>query len=88
MTLNKKSKTRDTARQNVEKNVNKALQLIEDIDKSTTAQRDFAKMFALRDTLVETFHKIKVLHEFFPIFLLINNSGHNILALFNNLPYI
>ena len=88
MTLNKKSKTRDTARQNVGKNMNKALQLIEDIDKSTTAQRDSAKIFALRDTLVETFHKIKVLHELFPIFFLINNPGHNILALFNNLAYI
>ena len=55
--------TRDTARQTVEKNMNKALQLIEDIDKSTTAQNDFPEIFALRDTLVEKFDKIKTLDE-------------------------
>lgn len=48
MTLNKRMKTRDTARQTVGKNMNRALHLIEDIDKSTTAQYDFAETFALR----------------------------------------
>ena len=62
MTLNKKLKTRDIARQTVEKNVNKALQLIEDIDKSPTAQNDFAETFVLRDA-VENFDKIKALDE-------------------------
>ena len=45
------------------KNMNKALQLIEGIDKSATAQNDFAEIFALRDTLVEKFDKIKALDE-------------------------
>ena len=63
MMLNKKLKTRDTARQTVQKNMNKALQLIEDIHKSTTAQNDFAEFFALLDTLVEKFDKIKTSDE-------------------------
>ena len=42
------------------KNMNKALQLIEGIDKSATAQNE---IFALRDTLVEKFDKIKALDE-------------------------
>ena len=56
-------KTRDTARQTVEKNMKKALQLIEDIDKSTTAQNEFAEIFVLFDTFVEKFDKIKALDE-------------------------
>ena len=63
MKLNKKLKTRDTSRKTVEKNMNKALQLTENIDKSTTAQNDLAEIFASRDTLVEIFDKIKVLDE-------------------------
>ena len=63
MKLNKKLKTRDTSRKTVEKNMNKALQLTEDINKSTTAQNDLAEIFASRDTLVEIFDKIKVLDE-------------------------
>ena len=35
-TLNKRIKTRDTARETLEKNINKALQLIEYIDKYAT----------------------------------------------------
>ena len=70
MALPKKLKTRDTARQTAEKNMNKGLQLTEDIDKSTTAQNDFAEIFGLRDTLVETFDKIKILDEnIFNIFI-------------------
>ena len=50
--------------------MNKGLQLTEDIDKSTTAQNDFAEIFGLRDTLVETFDKIKILDEnIFNIFI-------------------
>ena len=52
-------KTRDIARQTVEKKMNKGLQLMEDINKSTTTQNDFAEIFALRDTLVEKFDKIR-----------------------------
>ena len=63
MRFNKKLKTRDTARQTVEKNMNRALQLLEDIDNSTTTQIDFAEMFALRDTLAQKFDKIKALDE-------------------------
>ena len=59
-TPNRKLKTQDTARQTVEKNMNLALQLTEDIDTSTTAQNDFAEIFALRDTLVEKFDKTPV----------------------------
>ena len=44
-------KTRETARQTVENNANKASQLIKDTDKSATVQNDFAEIFALRDTL-------------------------------------
>ena len=70
MALPKKLKTRDTARQTAEKNMNNGLQLTEDIDKSTTAQNDFAEIFGLRDTLVETFDKIKILDEnIFNIFI-------------------
>ena len=62
MALPKKLKTRDTARQTAEKNMNKGLQLTEDIDKSATA--------GLRDTLVEKFDKIKILDEnIFNIFI-------------------
>ena len=39
----------------VAKKMNKELQFIEDIYKSTTAQSDFAEVFALRDILVEKF---------------------------------
>ena len=35
--------------------MNKELQFIEDIYKSTAAQSDFAEVFALRDILVEKF---------------------------------
>ena len=50
--------------------MNKWLQLTEDIDKSATAQNDFAEIFGLRDTLVEKFDKIKILDEnIFNIFI-------------------
>ena len=49
-------------------------QLIEDIDKSATAQNDFAEIFDLRDTSVEKFDKIKPYKKIFAIFLLINNK--------------
>ena len=50
--------------------MNKGLQLTEDIDKSATAQNDFAKIFGLRDTVVEKFDKIKILDEnIFNIFI-------------------
>ena len=70
MTLPKKLKTGDTARKTAEKNMNKRLQLTEDIEKSTTAQNDFAEIFGLCDTLVEKFVKIKILDEnIFNIFI-------------------
>ena len=70
MALPKKLKTGDTARQTAEKNMNKRLQLTEDIEKSTTAQNVFAEIFGLRDTLVEKFVKMKILDEnIFNIFI-------------------
>ena len=59
MTLNKRMKTRDTARQTVGKNMNRALHLTEDIDKSTTAQYDFAETFALRGNQWKGLIKLK-----------------------------
>ena len=50
MTLNKKLETRDTADKPLRKIWIMHLQLIKDIDKSTTAQNDFAEIFALRDS--------------------------------------
>ena len=41
--------------------MNKALRLIRGTDKSTTVQNDVADIFALRDTLVKMFDKIKAL---------------------------
>ena len=63
MTLNKRMKTRYTARETVQKKMNKTLQLIEDIDKYATVQNDLVEFFALRDALVVRFDKIKALDE-------------------------
>ena len=71
MMVNKRMKTPDTARKTVEKNMNKTLHIIQDTDKSTTVQNDLSDIFALRDTLVESFDKIKALMKIFSIFLLI-----------------
>ena len=43
--------------------MNKALQLKEDNDKFTTTQNDFGEIFALRDTVVQRFDKIKHVDE-------------------------
>ena len=63
MALKKRIKTRDMTRQTAEKNIKKALQLIKDIDKSTSIPSDFAETFALYDTLEKMFDKTKPLHE-------------------------
>ena len=67
MTLSKKLKARETARKTVDKNLDKADELIKNFlpDK-------FAELFSLRDTLVEKFTKIKTLDE--QIFSLINEK--------------
>ena len=59
MGLSKRMKTRDMTRQTAEKNIKKALQLIKDIDKSTSIPSDFAETFALHDTLEKRFDKTK-----------------------------
>ena len=56
-------KTRDTAQQIVEKNINEVLELTEDIDKSTTVQTHSVEIFVLHDTVIEKFDEIKALDE-------------------------
>ena len=56
-------KTRDTAQQIVEKNINEVLELTEDIDKSTTVQTHSVEIFFLHDTVIEKFDEIKALDE-------------------------